>query len=90
MFCTQVTGYPRLCNSTFIGTIRKKSDPSGTKVDYVQKNIASSQDEQSVIVNYTVSNIDPQMNYIFIVDLLNHLNHSKTRNMLYFSEWIKY
>ena len=43
---------------------------------------------QSVKVNYTVSNIGPQLNYIFIVDILDHFNKSKTKNESYFSEYI--
>ena len=58
-----------------------------TKAEIV-KDVTSSQDEQLLFVNYTVSNIDPQTNYILIVYLLDHLNNTKARNMFYFSEWM--
>ena len=40
----------------------------------------SSEDCQSVTVNYTTLNIDPVMRYTFIVDILDHFNNSKKRN----------
>ena len=61
---------------------------NGRKVDFVQKNIASLQGEQSVIVNFTVSNLDPELNYMLIADLLNRLNNSKKGNVFNFSEWM--
>ena len=46
-----------------------------------------SEDCQSVTVNYSTSNIDPQLNYIFIADILDQLNNSKAKNESYFSEY---
>ena len=37
-------------------------------------------------VNYTVSNIDPLMRYIFIVDIQDYFNNSKAKDESYFSE----
>ena len=42
---------------------------------------------QFVKVNYTVSNIGPQLNYIFIADILDYFNNTKTKNETYFSEY---
>ena len=39
------------------------------------------------IFNYTVSNISPQLNYIFIADILDYFNNSKTKNESSFSEY---
>ena len=82
----QVSGYPRFCNSTLLSTTRDISQQNG--IEHAQKDIVcSSQDCQLVTINYTVLNIDPQLNYIFIADILDHLNNSKTRNESYFSKF---
>ena len=49
--------------------------------------MCSSEDCQSVTVNYSTFNIDPQLNYIFIADIVNQLNNTKAKNELYFSEY---
>ena len=43
---------------------------------------------QSLTVDYTVFNIGPQLNYIFIADILDYFNNSKTKNESCFSEYI--
>ena len=62
---------------------------NGTEIKHARKDIMcfSSDDCQSVTVNYTISNIDPLMNYIFIADILDHFNESKTKNESSFSEY---
>ena len=50
--------------------------------------MCSSEDCQSVTVNYSsIFNIDPQLNYIFIADILNQLSNTKAKNESYFSEY---
>ena len=82
----QVTGYPRPCSSTLLGIIREISQLNGIK--HTQKDImCSSESCQSVTINYNVFNIDPQLKYIFIVDILDYFNNSKTKNESCFSEF---
>ena len=47
----------------------------------------SPEDCQLVTVNYSISNISPQLNYIFIADILDYFNTSKTKNESSFSEY---
>ena len=47
----------------------------------------SPEDCQLVTVNYSISNISPQLNYIFIADILDYFNNSITKNESYFSEY---
>ena len=62
---------------------------NGTDTKHSPKCIVCSlEDKQSVTVNYTVSNISPQLNYIFIVDILDYLNNTKAKNESLFSEYI--
>ena len=82
----QVVGYPRLCDSIFLGITQVNSLLNRSKVYHIPKYICSSEDRESVIINYTVSNLGPQLNYIFIADILNHFNYSKRKNVSYFSE----
>ena len=85
----QITGYPRLCNSTLLGITRNISQQNGTEIEHVRKDIvSSSENRESIIVNYTISNISPQLNYIFIADILDYLNNSKAKNKSSFSEYI--
>ena len=85
----QIVGHPRLCNSTLLGITKDNLLLNGTEIKHTHKDIMcfSSEHCQSVTVNYTVSNIDPLMNYIFIADILDHFNDSKTKNESYFSEY---
>ena len=84
----QIIGYPKLCNSTLLGTTKENSLLNGTKIEHTNIDIVCSLDDcQSVIINYSVSNIGPQLNYIFIVDLLDYFNNSKGKNQSYFSEF---
>ena len=84
----QVTGYPGLCNSTLLGITRNISQQNGTEIEHVRKDIvSSSENRESITVNYTVSNISPQLNYIFIADILDNFNKSKTKNESIFSKW---
>ena len=82
----KVTSYPRLCNSTLLGTTREISQQNGT-VQSQKDIVCSLEDCLSISVNYTVSNIDPLMNYIFIADILDYFNNSKTKIESYFSEF---
>ena len=82
----KVTGYPRLCNITLLG-ITREDILNGTKTEYNKKYIHSSLEDKSVSVNYTVSNISPQLNYIFIADILDYFNKSKTKNESSFSKY---
>ena len=64
---------------------------NGTDTEHSSKCIVCSlQDRQSVTVNYTVSNISPQLNHILIADILDYFNNSKTKNESYFSECFYY
>ena len=61
---------------------------NGTEQKHTWRDIqCSSKDCQSVTVNYTVSNIGPQMNYAFIASVYNHFNKSTVRNQSYFSKF---
>ena len=61
---------------------------NGTEIEHSHKDIiCCSEDCNSIIVHYNVSNIGPQLNYIFTADILDYLNNSKARNMSYFSEY---
>ena len=82
----KVTGYPRLCNITLLGITREDS-LNGTKTEHNKKYIHSFLGNKSVTVNYTVSNISPQLNYIFIADILDYFNMSRTKNESSFSEF---
>ena len=46
------------------------------------------EDNNLVTINYSVLNVSPQLNYIFIADILDYFNNSKTMNESYFSECI--
>ena len=83
----KVTGYPRLCNITLLG-ITREDTLNGTKTEHNKKYIHSSLEDTSVTVNYTVSNISPQLNYIFITDILDYFNMSKTKNESFLSEFL--
>ena len=48
----------------------------------------SSNNCQSVTVNYTISNISPLMRYTFTIDILDYFNNSKMKNVSNFSEYI--
>ena len=63
---------------------------NGKEIKYTLKDvICSLKDCQSVTVNYTISNIGPpQLNYIFIADILDYLNSSKAKNESLFSECV--
>ena len=49
--------------------------------------VCSPENCQLVTVNYSVSNIGPQLKYVFTADILNQLNNSKAKNESYFSEY---
>ena len=60
---------------------------NGTDTEHSPKCIVCSlEDRQLVTISYIVLNISPQLNYIFIADILDYFNNSKTMNELYFSE----
>ena len=62
---------------------------NGTEIQHIWKDIVCSLKEcQSVTINYTVINLGPQQNYIFIADILDQLNKSKTKNESFFSEYV--
>ena len=84
----QIIGFPKLCNSTLLGITKENSLLNGTEIKHTNIDIICSlEDCQSVIINYTVSNIGPQLNYIFTANLLDYLNNSKRKNQSYFSEY---
>ena len=83
----QVEGYPRICNRTLMGITRHKLF-NGTKTEHSHKDIiCCSGDCKSVTVHYNVSCTGPQLNYIFIADILDYFNNSKARDVSYFSEY---
>ena len=84
----KITGYPILCNITLLG-ITREDTLNGTKTEHNKKYLHSSLEDKSVTVNYTVSNISPQLNYIFIADILDYFNMSITNNKSPFCEFIK-
>ena len=49
--------------------------------------MCSSENCESMTVNYDITNIVPHLNYIFIVDIRNNYNNSKAKNESYFSEY---
>ena len=74
-----------------MGITKETLKLNGTEKEHIRKDIVcSSEDTESVMVNYTVLNIDPQLNYIFIVNIVDHFNKSKTRNEFNFSEFNSY
>ena len=82
-------GAPKVCNSTLLGTTRDNSQPNTTEVEHTLEDITcSSEDKQSITVDYVIFNISPQQNYIFTANVLDHFNNSKTKNESYFSEFI--
>ena len=82
----QIIGYPKLCNSMLLGTTN--SLMNGIAIKHPLSDITiSSEDCQSVTVNYTVSNIDSLMKYVFIADILDHFNNSKAKNVSFFSKY---
>ena len=90
---TQILGYPKLCSSALLGTTKKSSLQIGIYHEIQQHHIlsdivCSSEDCQSVTVSYIVSNLDPQIKYIFIVDVLDRFDNSKANNESSFSEYI--
>ena len=80
----KVTEYSKLCNITLLG-ITREDTLNGTKTGHNKKYIHFSLEDKSVTVNYTVSNISLQLNYIFIADILDYFNISKTKNESFFS-----
>ena len=81
----QVVGYPRLCNSILRGITREKLQPNGTEVAHIPKDIDFS-NNRSVSINYTISQLTPQMDNIFIGHLLNSINELKSLENSSFSE----
>ena len=82
----QVEGYPRVCNSTIMGITRHELF-NQTETKHSHKDIiCCSEDCKSMTVQYNVSSTCPQLNYIFIADILDYLSNSKARNVSYFSE----
>ena len=80
-------GSPKVCNSTLLGTTRDNSQPNTTEIKHTREYITcSSEDRQSVTVNYVIFNISPQQNYIFTANVLDYFNNSKTKNESSFSE----
>ena len=62
---------------------------NGKEIKHILKEIICSlKDCQSVTVNYTISNIGPQLKYIFIADILDYLNNTKAKNESLFSEYV--
>ena len=83
----QIIGFPNLCGSTLVGVTIEKQQQNRTEREHIRKNIDRfSKDNASVTVNYTVSNISPQLSYIFVADILDLLNNSKAKNESLFSE----
>ena len=69
-----------------MGTTREISQQNGTK--HIQKDIVCSlEDCQFVRVNYNVSNVGPQLSYIFFADILDYFNNTKTKNETYFGKY---
>ena len=74
-----------------MGITKERQQLNGTEKEHIRKDIVcSSEDRVSVTVNYTVLNISSQLNYIFIVDILDHFNKSKTTNEFNFSKFNSY
>ena len=85
----QIVGIPKLCNCTLLGITKENSLLNGTVIEHTHNDIVCPlEDCQSVTVNYTVSSIGPQLNYIFIADILDYFNNSKTKDQSYFSEYV--
>ena len=82
----QIMGYPRLCNSTLLG-ITKESSSNGSEREHALMNIDCSH-KISVNVNYTVFNLTPQVNWIFIGQVLNNANVSKVKEKAIFSKLV--
>ena len=71
-----------------MGITRENSLLNGIKIEHTLSYvICSPEDCQSVVTNYTASHIDPLMRYIFIADILDHFNKSKTKNESSFSKY---
>ena len=82
----QIMGYPRLCNSTLLG-ITKESSLNDSEREHGRVNIDCSHNI-SVNVNYTVFNLTPQLNWIFIGQVLNNVNVSKVKEKAFFSKLV--
>ena len=81
-------GYPTVCNSTLLGFTRETSQQSGTEIKHTHKDIVcTSEDRHSVTIDYITSNVDQELNCVFIADILDYSNISKTKNESYFSEY---
>ena len=54
-------------------------------MEHTRKNIWSP--SSNISLYYTVSNIGPYLNCVFIADILDYFNNSKTKNESLFSEY---
>ena len=48
--------------------------------------VYSSEDKESVTVNYNVTNVGPQLNCVFIADIMDSFDYIKAKNESYFSK----
>ena len=58
---------------------------NGTEIKHTHKNIWSPL--SNITLYYNVSNIGPHLNCVFIGDILDYFNNSKTKNESSFSEY---
>ena len=58
---------------------------NGTEIKHNSKNIWSP--FSNINLNYNASNIGPHLNCVFIVNILDYFNSSKTKNESYFSKY---
>ena len=81
-------GYPKVCNSTLRGTIRKKSSLlNELEMEHTPKHIPFS-NSKTITVNYTVSYLIPLMNCVFIEHVFNNVNVLKSKEKSFFSELV--
>ena len=82
----QIIGYPLLCNSTLLG-ITKENTSNGPEREHAHMNINCSH-KILVTVNYTILHLAPQLNWIFIGQVLNNINVSKVNEKEIFSKLV--
>ena len=68
-----------------MGITREISLLNGTEIEHACKNVWSPL--SNINLNYNASNISPHLNCVFIADILDYFNNSKTKNESYFSKY---
>ena len=60
---------------------------NGTEIKHIHTSVWSPDPLSNISLYYDASNIGPHLNCVFIADILDYFNNSKTKNESSFSEY---